>query len=191
MLMYKDNVAHRAPVALKPSTMPTPAMWPRAPKARVSTAVKPVVVVQNIAQQNKHTAGSVDVLYMAQTPTEHASDCLTTQQVVLLLLLPLCRRNSSAAAMMLIHASDAVVFDHADSSSHQLTMPPLRQNLIRPNLTACLLGLPEGSFVIRPAALARGCSLQPALVPFFTVGARPNLPAARKAVVEAIMICSR
>lgn len=48
---------------------------------------------------------------------------------------------------------------------------------------------PDGSFVIRPAELARGCSLQAALVPFFTVGARPNLPAARNVAVEATMIC--
>jgi hypothetical protein len=50
--------------------------------------------------------------------------------------------------------------------------------------------VPDGSFVIRPAALARGCSLQAALVPFFTVGARPNLPAARKVAVDATMICT-
>lgn len=44
--------------------------------------------------------------------------------------------------------------------------------------------------MIRPAELARGCSLQAALVPFFTVGARPNLPAARKVAVDATMICT-
>jgi hypothetical protein len=47
---------------------------------------------------------------------------------------------------------------------------------------------PAGSLDLTPPS--RGVNLRPAVVARFTVGASPNRPAARKAVVEAIMICN-
>ena len=50
---------------------------------------------------------------------------------------------------------------------------------------------PAGSPVFRPAASGSSTSLSPAVAPLLTVGASPNRPASRKAVVVATIICNK
>lgn len=63
---------------------------------------------------------------------------------------------------------------------------------MRAHASACGCGAcacsPEGSLLITPEELLRSTILRPAVVPFFTVGARPKRPAARERPVMVTMI---
>eukprot|EP00879_Flechtneria_rotunda_P004574 GHRR01004829.1.p1 GENE.GHRR01004829.1~~GHRR01004829.1.p1 ORF type:complete len:286 (+),score=55.44 GHRR01004829.1:1925-2782(+) len=95
---------------------------------------------------------------------------------------------ANCCCVLLTTVSTVVLSHRLPVARRPMTMPTPTMCPRAPNARVSTAVKPDGSFVRRPAALGRSCSLKPASVPRLTVGARPNLPAARNAVVEAIMI---